>query len=284
MQQAVLIGAIVLLFIINLVLLLLLLSKRSGSIDMGPALERIGKRLDQLGDLSAGVETLSHLFLVPHARGGLGETLLEELLRSWLPSKSFSLQYTFRNGYRVDAIVRLGRYLVPIDAKFPLDGIRKSMETSDRGGVVTTEVKRTFLKHVSDISAKYIQPDDGTLQFALMYIPSERVFYHAFVEADSGLLEEAIRSGVVPVSPGSLFLYLQTIAYGLKGFAFTEKQQEVVRHIEQLNNDFKDLVRALSVSGSHLRNLVKSYDEAQKKLNTLDVSIERLDIDKLSEE
>lgn len=278
-QQALLIGAVALLFLINIVLLVLLISRRSRGFEMGPSLERIGRRLDQLEELSTGVENLSRLFLVPHARGGIGETMLGELLRSWLPAKAFSLQHSFRNGTRVDAVVRIGRYMVPIDAKFPLDGIRRAMEAPDKQDVVTAEVKRAFMKHVSDISSKYIQPDDGTLQFALMYIPSERVFYHAFVETDSGLLEEAVRAGVVPVSPAGLFLYLQTIAYGLKGFAFTEKQQEIVRRIEQLNGDFKELVKAMSVSGSHLRNLVKSYDDAQKRLGTLEVSIDRIDVD-----
>ena len=207
------------------VLVTVILHRRKVSGSAPEMLELVGKRLEQLEGLSRDVGALSKIFLVPHARGGIGETLLNELLRNWLPEKAYELQYTFGNGARVDAVIRLGEYLVPVDAKFPLESVRRSMENAD-GSVVTAEVKRTFQRHIEDIRSKYIRPEDGTLQFALMYIPSERVYYHSFVETDSGLLEEAIRSGVVPVSPGGLFLYLQTVAFGLKGLGFSRQQKE----------------------------------------------------------
>ena len=151
------------------------------------------------------------------------------------------------------------------------------MEKTEVGNVVTSEVRRTFQRHIEAISSKYIRPEDGTLQFALMYIPSERVYYHSFVETDSGLLEEAIRSGVVPVSPGGLFLYLQTVAYGLKGLGFSHRQKELVQMTLNLRRDVDQLKKVFETGNAHLRNLVRSRDEAGKKLDDIDAALSRMD-------
>ena len=253
----------------------LLLRRRGGS--TSEVLELVGKRLAQLEDLSRDVDALSKVFLVPHARGGIGETLLAELLKTWLPPRSYNLQYTFNNGARVDAVVKLGEYLVPIDAKFPLESVRRSIEDTAKETVVTGEVRRAFLRHVEAISSKYIRPEEGTLQFGIMYIPSERVYYHAFVESDSGLLEEALRSGVVPVSPGGLFLYLQTVAYGLKGLGFSRKQREYIQLAAQVHKEVEALKKIMETGNTHLRNLSRSRDDAGKKLADLDAALSRID-------
>ncbi|GAG23985.1 unnamed protein product, partial [marine sediment metagenome] len=106
----------------------------------------LGKRLERFEELSQDVSNLTKLFLVPHARGAIGETILSELLHSWLPARSYELQYTFSNGSRVDAVIRLGEYLVPIDAKFPLESVRRSI--GEKGDIVTAEVRRAFLRHI----------------------------------------------------------------------------------------------------------------------------------------
>jgi len=260
-----------------LLILAVVISRRRRTGDSSDLLELVGKRLEQLEGLSRDVDALSKVFLVPHARGGLGETLLTELLRNWLPEKAYQLQYTFGNGSRVDAVIRLGDYLVPVDAKFPLESVRRSMEENTEGNTVSSEVRRTFQRHVQAISEKYIRPEEGTLQFGLMYIPSERVYYDAFVETDSGLLEEALQSGVVPVSPGGLFLYLQTVAYGLKGLGFTRRQRELVQITLNLRREVEYLKKVFETGNSHLRNLAKSRDEASKKLDDIEITLSRID-------
>ena len=275
-NRAFVVTSIVGLAILSLTLLVLLLRRRSGGVDPMRSLERIGQRLELLERLSTDIGNLSQLFLIPHARGGLGETLLAEILRTWLPDRSFSLQYSFRSGARVDAVIRLGEYLVPIDAKFPLEGMRRALTNPTSETFVTGEVRQAFTRHIRGIGEKYILPDEGTLHFALMYIPSERIYYHAFVEKDSGLLDLALQQDVVPVSPGSLFLYLQTVAYGLKGFSFPRKQVELMRAVQQLSKELVDLSRSFGVAGGHLKNLQKAYDEAHRRLQRLDVSVNRI--------
>ena len=258
------------------VLAVLLIRRRSGWGDPARSLERIGTRLDQLERLSTDIGNLSQVFLLPQARGGLGETLLAEILHSWLPQRAYALQHGFRSGARVDAVVKLGQYLVPIDAKFPLESVRRAITDPENDAVVTPEVKQAFNRHVKDISDKYILPDEGTLQFALMYIPSERVYYQVFVETDSGLLEAALQRNVVPVGPGSLFLYLQTVAYGLRGFAFPRRQMEVVKAVERISTEIVALARSLGVAGGHLKNLQKAYEDTLRRAERLDVAVSRL--------
>jgi DNA recombination protein RmuC len=262
-----------------LILLIALLRRRlRGARGTAPdLLDLVSRRLEQLEGLTRDVEALSKVLLVPHARGGFGETLLNELLRNWLPEKSYELQYTFSNGARVDAVIRLGDFLVPVDAKFPLESVRRSMEDTNSDSVVTAEVRRAFQRHIEAISSKYIRPEDGTLQFGLMYIPSERVYYHSFVESDSGLLEEALRSGVVPVSPGGLFLYLQTVAYGLRGLAFSRRQREIIQMTLNLRREVGALKKLFDTGNTHLRNLAKSRDDAGRKLEDIDAIVDRLD-------
>ncbi len=257
--------------------LLIIVAVRRRKPGTAELLDLLGRRLERFEELSQEVSNLSKVFLVPHMRGAIGETILGELLRSWLPAKSYELQYTFGNGARVDAVIKLGDYLVPVDAKFPLESVRRSIDGNDEGSIVTAEVRRAFLRHIEAISDKYIRPEEGTLQFALMYVPSERVYYHAFVETDSGLLEESIRRGVVPVSPGGLFLYLQTVAYGLKGFSFSRKQRQLLEITLNLKREIDNVKKLFETGNAHLRNLVKNREDAAGKLDEVGRIVDRID-------
>lgn len=269
------IGLLVALGGLLLTVIILLAIGRRPSTESSQILEVLGKRLEQIDSLSADINNLSQIFLIPHARGGLGETLLNELLRNWLPANAYDLQHSFSNGARVDAVVKLGDFLVAIDAKFPLESVRPALERGDEG--VSAEIKRAFRRHIEAIRSKYIRPEDRTLQFALMYIPSERVYYHSFVSSDTSLLEEAVHAGVVPVSPSGLFLYLQTVAYGLKGFAFSSKQRELLQTVLKLRQNIGVLKRVAQTGSSHLRNLVRSQDEVLKQIEGLDINLSQID-------
>jgi len=276
-NQALVIAVIIAAVLAVALLIAVLLAFRRKSPGSTELLDVLGRRLERFEELSKDVSNLSKLFLVPHARGAIGETILGELLRSWLPAKSYEMQYSFSNGTRVDAVIRLGEYLVPIDAKFPLESIGRSINENGEGSIITAETRRAFLRHIETISGKYIRPEDGTLQFALMYIPSERIYYHAFVEADSGLLEESIRRGVVPVSPGGLFLYLQTVAYGLKGFSFSRRQRDLVEITLNLKREVEQVRRLFETGNSQLRNLVRNRDEAAGGIDEVERILKRMD-------
>ncbi|HUX22740.1 MAG TPA: DNA recombination protein RmuC [Spirochaetia bacterium] len=265
-------------FLLILLLAVLLSGRRRlGGAGEVALFENINPRLDQLEGLSKGIEDLSRLFLIPHTRGGIGESLLEDLLKNWLPRKSFETQYSFKNGARVDAVVKIKPYVIPIDAKFPLESVRRSLSDTQSGNPLPTDVRQAFMRHVEDIATKYIQPDEGTLQFALMYIPSERVYYQVFADSDGSLTETSLRRGVVPVSPSTLFLYLQTIAYGLRGFSFPEERREIIRVIQQLKGDLTQFSRGYSLAGTHLRNLQKAFDDSAARLSRVELLVERLE-------
>lgn len=277
MNQQLLLLVILVAFLAVVLIVFIIYTVRRKSAGTVELLDLLGRRLERFEELSKDVSNLSKLFLVPHARGAIGETILGELLKSWLPARSYELQYTFTNGARVDAVIRLGEYLVPVDAKFPLESVKRAINDGGENTIVTAEVRRAFLRHIEAISGKYIRPEDGTLQFALMYIPSERVYYHAFVETDSGLLEESVHRGVVPVSPAGLFLYLQTVAYGLKGFSFSKKQRELLEITLNLKRDIELLERLFETGNSHLRNLMKNRDEVAGKLDEVGRIVDRMD-------
>ncbi|MCP4159990.1 MAG: DNA recombination protein RmuC, partial [Deltaproteobacteria bacterium] len=193
----------------------------------------------------------------------------------WLPSGSYKMQYKFSTGNRADAVIRLGKFLVPIDSKFPLESISSIIHEDSKG--LTTSIKRVFMKHCEDISNKYILPEEGTMQFALMYIPSEKIYYKVFVEDDGSFMRELLKKGVLPVSPSNIFTYIQTVAYGLKGFSFSQKQKIIFDRIHRLREDFNILKRQYDLGTTHLKNLQKIWDDSSVRLTSMDTSIEKME-------
>lgn len=246
--------------------------------------------ITSLQHIHTELEKLNRMFTVPHIRGGIGETMLEELLHTWLADSMYRRQYSFKSGERADAVIFLGDFLIAVDSKFPLEAIRGELETGlerDGGRVEASEtpagefpsaqIRRNIGKHVQDIASKYIRPEEGTLQFALMYIPSEKIYYHLFVDGGGTLYEEALRMGVVPVSPSSIFLYIQTIVFGLRGLSFSGANNAVAGALFQARKDFTDYVKIHNVMGTHIKNLIKSYEEGIRKLTKLEHSIDMLE-------
>lgn len=204
----------------------------------------------------------------PGARGSYGEFLLEQLLAESLPSEHFTTQYTFNDGQRVDAIVRLPDGILPVDSKFPLDAFRRYVSTSSEH--VSRREWQAFLtavrKHIDDVQ-KYIRPQEGTLPVALMYVPSESVYYEIVVR-NGGLACEtntitayARDRSVFIVSPNTLYCYLQAIAVGLRGLRIGQRAKEVLNDIEGLRREFANVQECLSVLGSHLNKAKNKQEE-----------------------
>jgi DNA recombination protein RmuC len=235
-------------------------------------------RMDRIDSIAREMETLTRAFLVPRTRGGMGEQLLEDLLKAWLPPQYILLQHRFNNGTRVDAAVRVGDRMVSIDAKFPYESIAALLdkETSTQNKTRTGELRKIFCGYVDDIAAKYIRPEENTFHFALLYIPSENLYYRAFIENQNGLMDYALKKSVVPVSPGSLFIYLQTIAVGLKGFALSKHQKELMESLYMLQRDFRSFARSYTVTGTQLRNAAKNFEDSLGSFIRLETSLERL--------
>ncbi|MFP4066959.1 MAG: DNA recombination protein RmuC [Spirochaetaceae bacterium] len=287
--QTLLLTALLVIAGLILVLVMILLLRRT----RGTGEDGSGTQA-RLEHISKSLAELEQVFALPRSRGAVGETLLSRLLEDWLPRASFELQYSFSDGTRVDAVVKLGRYLVPIDAKFPFEAAKRAMASESsaggdaggadgrgggaggtgRGGGTDGELRKAFMRHVEDIAQRYIRPGDGTLGFALMYIPSERVYQYVFVDAGDDLLGEAMGRGVVPVSPSTLFLYLQTVAYGLRGFTVSRDARAILSRVNAARTEGQELARAASVARTHIKNLGKAFDDVENRVERLREKLE----------
>lgn len=239
-------------------------------------LGELSKATEQIYSVGKDIAGLQDILRAPKLRGGLGEFLLSDLLSQCLPSTHYDLQYTFRNGARVDAVVRLSGGLVPIDSKFPLENFRKVIEA--RGEEEKKAAKRRFVadckKHIDAIASSYILPAEGTFGFALMYIPAENVYYEAIVKdeelGDEKLLSSyAFSKKVVPVSPNSFYAYLQTILLGLRGMEISARAEEILAGLETIKNDYDKFMGEFETLGRHINNTKTKYDELEKKAGRL---------------
>ena len=244
-------------------------------------LDEATRRMLEVGQDIAG---LQQILKPPQLRGGFGETLLEQLLSQILPADTFELQYAFRSGERVDAVIRLGNRLVPVDAKFPLENFRRMLEAAEGGEEERRRTARkVFLKdvqnRVNEVAKKYILPDEGTLDFALMYIPAEHVYYEVMIKDD---MEDSVRAyayeqRVIPVSPSSFYVYLQTILMGLKGLRIEQNAREIMELLGRLQGDLKKFRERFDLAGRHLTDAKNRFDEAAGALARFEAKLDTVE-------
>jgi len=237
------------------------------------SLSEATQRVFEIGKDIAGLE---QILRAPKLRGGLGEFFLGDLLQQILPSSHVKLQYRFKNGDIVDAVICLGQGLVSVDAKFPLENFRRIINTADEEE--RRRARKSFnndvKKHIDAIAAKYIIPDEGTFDFALMYIPAENVYYELIIKDDSedekSLSAYGLDKKVIPVSPNSFYAYLQAIVLGLKGLRVEKNVQIILRSLTQLAAEIEHFKQDFDTLGMHLKNVKNKYDEADKKINNFE--------------
>ena len=229
----------------------------------------LGEQSARVGDLAKDIGSLHDLLRAPKLRGGFGELLMERVLEDALPAGSFQLQYTYRSGVRVDGVVHFAGRLVPIDAKFPMEAFNALLRSADDAD--RKSKRRSFVQAVKrhvDSVARYVSPEDGTIDFALMYIPAEQVFYEAVIrEDDADLREYCSQKRVIPTSPNTLLAYLQLVSFGMKGLAMQERTRELhaaIRHSAMELEKFRGLHEQL---GRHLENAAKKYTESVRGLD-----------------
>ncbi len=247
--------------------------------DVQKNLGELGRATEEIRELGQSVSKLDNLLRAPKLRGGLGEFLLEDLLREVLPADHYVTQYRFRNGTIVDAVIRTSDSLVPIDSKFPLENFRRMSETT-----VDAE-RRTFRraffndvrKHVDAVADKYIRPEEGTFPFAMMYIPSESIYYEVILSAGAqepdSVADYAMRRNVVAVSPNSFYAYLLVIMMGLRGLKIEERAREIQHTLGGLQADADQLRSAFDTLGTHIDNAQKKYGDVDKQVARLEGKI-----------
>ncbi len=235
-------------------------------------LEQATERVLEVGKTVAGIE---NLLRAPKPRGVLGEVLLGELLRQVLPPALFELQYTFKSGERVDAVVRVGENLLPVDAKFPLDNLRRADEAqgAERDSLLRA-FARDFKKHVDAVANKYIVPGEGTLPLAFLYVPAENVYQQA-VLGEWDLAEYAVSQHVVPMGPLGLYAFLQSALLGARAVAVPAQSREILSGLEQLTVELKQLKEEMSKLGRHLGLARNNLEQMERRTGHLTETVDR---------
>ena len=209
------------------------------------------------------------LMKAPKLRGNLGEELLADMLKQVLPNQYILLQHTFSNGQKVDAAIKTTAGILCIDSKFPLENFQKKVEAES----VADQKKHAKLfisdvsKHFKDISRKYIQPAEGTLNFAFMYVPSEGVFQDITISAE--LMQTAKKLRIYPVSPNTLYAHLQTVLLAFEGQKFETKAKQIMQLLQALQKDYERVDDNFQVLGKHLNNATTQFHNAQNQFQQI---------------
>lgn len=227
-------------------------------------------------DLGQGLQELKDILKNPKLRGNMGEFFLEDLLRQILPPDHYKMQHTFRTGETVDAVIHLGDALVSVDSKFPLESFVRLVQMPEDQPELKKKEKKVFVsalkKHADAIAKKYILPDEKTFDFALMYIPAENIYYETIIrddliEEEGSLYAYLLGKKVIPVSPNSLYAYLQVIVLGLRGMRVQEHAKQIIQDLLRIEGDLGKFREDYSVLGKHLKNATGSYEESNKRLD-----------------
>ena len=244
-------------------------------------LSEASKRIFEIGK---DISTLQEILQPPKLRGGLGEQFLGELLSQILPSEFFTLQYSFSSGERVDAVVRLGERFVPIDSKFPLDNFKRIIEckTEEEKKAYQKAFYRDVKKHIDDIANKYILPQEGTYDFALLYIPAENIYYETITKDEAfgeekGIMNYALKKKVIPVSPNSFFAYLQVIVLGLRGLKIEKDAQRILESLTGLNRELEGFQGDFQLIGKHIANAMNKFEDSRRRLDKFSLKLEQIE-------
>ena len=251
-----------------LVTLIVVVALRAGGAGSG-ALRR---RVEQLDELSRRLMRFEQALTVPRQRGAYGERLLEELLATWLPRSSFATQVTLPGGARVDAMVRLGHRTVAIDAKFPFEVVEQVPFEEP----LTKAAGRAIARHVAAVGDKYVVPDAGTYNFALLYVPSDALYLRCFAGPGDDLLSAALQRRVVPVGPSALYLYLHTVGHALRGVRLAAAGLELADTLQRARDEVTALLEASERVEGQLLQLGRGHAAARSRLRNLAVALERL--------
>jgi DNA recombination protein RmuC len=231
------------------------------------------------------LQSLQDILKNPKQRGILGEYYLETLLKNVLPPGSFEMQYAFPDGTIVDAAVFVKDKIIPIDSKFSLENYNRIVEERDE-----TEKERLEKLFVADLknriaeTSKYIQPEQGTMDFAFMFIPHEAIYYDLIINKIGALKEDsetliqraASKYHVLIVSPTSFLAYLQTVLQGLNALHIEEKAQEIIKRVEELGKHLKSYEDYYTKLGNTLATTVNHYNAGYKELGKVDKDVMKI--------
>jgi len=240
--------------------------------DVNKSIGELSEATKRVFEVGQDIASLQEILRAPKLRGNIGEFFLGDLLSQILPPKFYELQYQFKSRETVDAVIRLGQGLVPVDSKFPLENFKKMIEiqTDKEKGQARKKFVTDVKKHIDAISSKYILADEGTFDFALMYIPAENVYYEMIIKDENSeedsISTYALQKKVIPVSPNSFYAYLQAIVLGLRGMRIEEGAKNIMAMLSRLTGDFKKFKDEFEILGGHITKAASKYDDTAKRL------------------
>jgi DNA recombination protein RmuC len=226
----------------------------------------LNQKAQQINDVMTEVRGLKNLFIMPNGAGGAGERLLEKTLHDVLSNDMYQAQYRLSAG-TVDFIIKFKDNIVPLDSKLSSENFNKMLAAGDDAS------RRTFWKAFTndvkkriDETSKYILPHEKTTDFALMYIPSESIYYESFIRdkhfgEDNSLIDYAIKKKVYPVSPQTIYPYLVTIVQGMKALKIEENAREILGKVSGLRNDFERFKSVYTIIVNHIKNACNKHDD-----------------------
>lgn len=250
-------------------------SSKAVSDDLNKLYEKIGNLTSDSQQILNLTKSFQDILKPTKTRGILGEVILENLLRDVLPQGSVINQYGFKDGKRVDFAIKLPAAIVPIDAKFSMEVFKSYFDAppdqKDRSRRICID---SIKKRILETSA-YIYPDEGTTDFALMYVPSEAVYY--FIITETELLEAAHQKKIFIVGPNTLYAYLKTISIGFKAMNIEKKAKEIYNNLKRLEKEILIFEREYKTLGSHIKSSSSKYEELNKRIEDISSKLRFID-------
>ncbi|MBI2051461.1 DNA recombination protein RmuC [Candidatus Roizmanbacteria bacterium] len=234
----------------------------------------VQRSIGEFSEIGRSMKELQDFLQSPKLRGNIGEQILKDLLSQYFPKDSFKLQYTFKNGEKVDAILKTSAGLIPIDSKFPMENYRRILKESNpkEKERLMKEFVRDVKKHIQDISKKYISVSEGTVDYALMYVPSEAVFYE--IINSSEVFDYSGYKRVIPVSPMSFYAFLRSILMSMEGQRIQAKAREILEILQAIKKDYEKTDDALSILTKHITNAYNQLAQVGKNFMSLGQKIQ----------
>lgn len=251
--------------------------------DITERLTRVDEGQKQVVNFADQLKNLQDILKNPKQRGVLGEYYLETVLKNVLPPGAYQMQYAFRDGSIVDAVIFVKDKIIPVDSKFSLENYNRIVEAREPAERERGErAFRQDLKNRIDETSQYVKPGEGTMDFAFMFIPAEAVFYDLLVNKvgtveSEDLVEYAFRQKhVIIVSPTSFLAYLQTVLQGLRALQIEESAKEIRKRVEDLGRHLSSYETYMKKLGSHLGTTVNMYNTAYRELGKVDKDVLRI--------
>jgi len=234
----------------------------------------VQKSIGEFSEIGRSMKELQEYLTSPKLRGNIGEHVLKELLAQNFPKSSYKLQYHFKTGSIVDAVLITSQGLIPIDSKFPIDTFKKISRATNKDEIalIKKDFERDVKKHVDDIARKYILAEEKTVDYAIMYVPSESVYYELI--NNETVFDYAGQNRVLPVSPMSFYAYIKAILISFEGEKIETKAKEILNILQAIKKDYQKTDEAFAVLNKHVTNAYNQSSQVAKTFSTLGQKLE----------